>query len=443
MSETVFDVFKVNGLPSVTYVERKNGALEKRLKDALNAKGQLCLVTGPSKTGKTTLYREVLKNRNEIPLIVACHNSKTCDTIWKEALEKVDFDRVQSTKRASGGSIGGEVEVSAKLNWAWLAQATAKTKAILSSTKNEEETRLKILSEPGPDILIPILRNTNYVLVIEDFHYLDDFEKKILFQKWKQFVDSEVSVIVLETSHNAIDIASNNKDLVGRIAHIDIGHWEKSDLKKICHLGFNHIGVAVREAYHDFVATEAAGLPIVVQQICQSLFTEKNLYSIAEIKKSKIFIDKKHIESCCHAVAGINYKSFETFYRTLITGPREKSRKYKTYELVLACFTLDPISFSLRRSELASRLDRLDLPSVEFPPAASINSTLGALKKFQQKREFELLEWRPSEDTLYILEPTFLFYVRWRKPKNTEALQLDLFEQLISASKDREDVDGS
>ena len=55
--------------PTVTYVKRNDGQLEKQLHDALNERGQLCLVTGPSKTGKTTLYREVLDRRNELPLV--------------------------------------------------------------------------------------------------------------------------------------------------------------------------------------------------------------------------------------------------------------------------------------------------------------------------------------------------------------------------------------
>ena len=100
--------------------------------------------------------------------------------------------------------------------------------------------------------------------------------------------------------------------------------------------------------------------------------------------------------------------------------------------MVLACFTVDPITFSLTRAEIDSRISKLEIDASEKPPAASLNSTLGALKKFQTKREFQLLEWRPTEDTLYIVEPSFLFYVRWRKKKSgNSGEQLDLFEELL------------
>jgi hypothetical protein len=122
----------------------------------------------------------------------------------------------------------------------------------------------------------------------------------------------------------------------------------------------------------------------------------------------------------------------EQYYNILIKGPREKARKYRTYELVLACFTLDPISFRLSRTQIDQRLQLLKIGLSEIPPAPSINSTLGALRKFQERRGFELLEWRPNEEVLYMLEPVFLFYVRWRKLSITEPRQLDLFEQLIT-----------
>jgi hypothetical protein len=68
---------------------------------------------------------------------------------------------------------------------------------------------------------------------------------------------------------------------------------------------------------------------------------------------------------------------------------------------------------------------------------------LGALKKFQERRGFNLLEWRPNEEILYIIEPSFLFYVRWRTQKNSVGEQLDLFERLLSATWNSIDAETS
>jgi hypothetical protein len=429
--EKISDVFKTIGQPTVTYVKRDNGKLEKQLNAALNERGQLCLLTGPSKTGKTTLYREVLASRTELALVVQCDRTKSCDTIWKQALEAVDFERTETRSTSQTLKWAVEGEGSSKLGWKWLADVTARLKGTLAKDSSETEARRRVLADPGPDLLIPLLKHTNYVLVIEDFHYLEEDQKQLLFQQWKRFVDNEISVLVLGTTHRAVDIANSNRDLVGRIAQIDVAHWEPKDLEKICDLGFNYLNTNCTTTLKNLVANEAVGLPIVVQQVCQQFFTNEDIQYVDEARKSHCVVTRDKIENSLHTSARLKYTQFESYYSTLIRGPREKARKYRTYELVLACFTLDPIKFSLGRAEIDQRMAKLGLDRSEYPPPASLNSTLGALKKFQEKRDFQLFEWRPNEEVLYIIEPAFLFYVRWRTKKETQPMQLDLFELLI------------
>lgn len=270
------------------------------------------------------------------------------------------------------------------------------------------------------------------VLVIEDFHYLAEKEKVLLFQQWKRFIDNEISIIVLGTTHRAVDIANSNGDLIGRVSQIDIGRWSESDLAAICKQGFHYIKRDVPSNIIDYICKESVGLPIIVQQVCLQIFNVMNITSLDDARKSKFIFKHELVEQAMYETANEKYSQFSTYYNTLIRGPREKSRKYKTYEIVVACFTVDPISFHLTRSDIDDRISKLGLDSNEKPPPASLNSTLGALSKFQDRRDFQLLEWRPTEDTLYIVEPSFLFFVRWRKRKSSEKnIQLDFFDSLI------------
>lgn len=304
-------------------------------------------------------------------------------------------------------------------------------KGTYTKEATDSEIRKLILADPGPDLLVPILQKTNYVLVIEDFHYLDDDEKILLFQQWKRFIDNEVSVLVLGTTHRAVDIANSNKDLIGRISQIDVLQWSHDDLEKICTSGFNHVGVSISSGLKASLSQEAVGLPIIVQQSCLQMMVDREVETVAQAKKKRIVLTKRDAEGALHSVAKQKYTQFESYYSTLIRGPREKARKYKTYEIILGCFTLDPIKFSLKRKEIDQRMTKLIVIPSEVPPAASMNSTFGALRKFQEKRGFELLEWRPSEEILYIIEPSFLFYVRWRTLKTDQPKQLDFLELLL------------
>lgn len=222
----VADIFRTTGQPTVTYVPRDSGHYERRLNGYLDEKGQLCLITGPSKTGKSTLYKRVLEERGQIPLVVQCTSERTAAEMWKVALEQANFDRVKSITEVGGSKINSTVEVGTKFGWKWLAEVSGKFSGGMAQELSESKVREKVLSEASPDVLIPFLSKTNYVLVIEDFHYLSDKEKILLFQQWKRFVDNEITIIILGTTHRAIDIASSNKDLIGRVAQIDIGQWE-------------------------------------------------------------------------------------------------------------------------------------------------------------------------------------------------------------------------
>lgn len=428
--EKIADIFKTTGQPHTTYVQRDSGNLEKKLNGYLDESGVLCLITGPSKTGKSTLYKKVLSDRGQIPLIVQCTKDRKIDEIWRLALESVDFERVTSNTRSA--TIEGGAEAQAEFGWKWLAKITGTVGLSITANHTEGETRERILSRPSPDLLIPILKHTNYIFVLEDFHYLEESEKVTLFQQWKKLIDSEVTVLVLGTTHRAVDIANSNRDLLGRIAQIDVTQWSEADLMRICTLGFEHLRCTLKPALAKFIATEAVGLPIIVQQVCLEIFNAKDIYTVRAARKQKPSISQSDCYRSCHDVARTRYTQFGSYYSTLIRGPREKLRKYKTYELVLACFTIDPIQFALTRHEIDIRLAKVAGQEDLKPPAASINSTLGALKEFQEKRGFELLEWRSKEDLLYIVEPSFLFYVRWRKDKNEQkGKQLDLFEELL------------
>lgn len=425
------DVFKTIGTPRVTYVSRNDGEYERLLTEYLDVAGKLCLITGPSKTGKSTLYQKVLADIDKLPLIVRCDDQMTTEDVWRKGLEDVNFDRITSKTAAEDTQVTGSAKAGGKIGWGWLANLIGEVSLGISERVSESIAREKIISKPSPKHLIPVLKYLPYVLVIEDFHYLKDEVKKSLFQQWKTFVDEEVSVIVLGTTHHAVDLAYSNKDLVGRIAHIEVGTWLTSDIEKIITSGFSYLNVPIKKSLVRFIATECVGLPIITQSCCLRMFFDKKIPEI-DIEKggAKPAFTKEDISKALYNVAHTDYSVFKDIYDVIIRGFRKGGQKYNSYELLLLAFTLDPITFKLQRHEIDERLAQL---SIKFrtPPPTSINSTLGVLSKLQHKFDFELLEWSQKLKTLYILEPSFLFYLRWKEErKETDAPATDRIERI-------------
>lgn len=425
----ISEVFNGLGMPSITYVSQENGKYETALQKGIEQNGTLCLLTGSSKTGKTTLYKKIFSSLCKEPLIIRCDSGISADDFWKKPLESVNFDRLTSIQNTSssessiGGKLGGNV------GWAWLAGLIGEVSLGVKSTTSETEIRQKIVSKPSPSHLIPLLKFSNAILVVEDFHYLKGNVQKEIFQQWKSFTDEEVSVLVVGTTHHGVDLAYANPDLVGRIQQIDLGRWSTKDLCGIAEKGFSKLDLTPKHTVINLIAKESSGLPILTQQACGQLFLDKNIHEF--IVGSTVNFSKESAFTALNNVAVSNYKQFESWYSRLTIGPRKKARKYNTYEIVLLVFTLDPLKFELKRHEIDARIQELQLPTEQVPPFASINSTLSALAKFQKNNGFELLEWSKRDQTIYVLEPAFLFFIRWREPRTSVPSLWDIFSDLL------------
>lgn len=411
----VSEVFNGVKASKKTYIKRDDGRYESELKQGMTEKGTLCLITGSSKTGKTSLYDKVLAELGKVPIRVRCSKSLKPDDFWNYPLETLDFSRLKSLEEGSTITNGVSGSVSGKIGWEWLASLKGTFSLNSSMSGSEKEIKEAILAKPSPTHLVPLLEKSNAVLVVEDFHYLSPEVQEEIFQQWKIFTDNEISVIVVGTTHHGVDLATANSDLIGRIVHIDLGRWADSDLAKIARTGLDLLGIENADAVIKMIAAESAGLPILTQQVCAQLFLDKGLTEVG--KDCAPTFNTSDAKLALHRVARNRYLNFETWYNQLVQGPRKKSRKYDTYKIILALLSQDPPTFSLTRNQIDTRLKATGLEPSQVPPTASINSTLASLEKFQKSHDFELLEWSKRDRTVYIVEPSFLFYLRWREHK--------------------------
>ena len=66
----VFDVFTPTGVPTHTYVDRREHNLEMQLRNAIRTPGMIASLSGPSKSGKTVLIRKVIDQESDSKLSI-------------------------------------------------------------------------------------------------------------------------------------------------------------------------------------------------------------------------------------------------------------------------------------------------------------------------------------------------------------------------------------
>jgi hypothetical protein len=445
----VYGVFKTQGQPTVTYVARDDGTYERKLADGIQNKGTVCLLTGPSKTGKTTLYTKTAENLGLTLIRARCDRTMAARDVWRKALEDVDFAQIVSTQTKSDASSEAMGEISGSIGWGWLAGLASKVSVKTGTAYSETEVRQRVLADASPAHLVPLLKKLTVLFVLEDLHYLSTEVQTTIFQQWKVFVDEEISVVLVSTTHHAVDLAYANKDLVGRMSHIDVATWKTADLEKIARQGFEYLNVRVPETLVRTLADEAVGLPIVTQAACLELMLRKGITEplppksvpsapgdilrgafhqpgnvAGGFKNSDVF-------AALHTVATEKFGSFEAIYQRLILGLR-KQRKYKTYELILSAFTFGTLAFSSTQSQVFERIKTMPILPERIPPSKIIGRAMKSLSALQSKIGLELLEWVERDQKLFIVEPTFLFYLRWRVKKEETPKWDEVLTHLLS-----------
>lgn len=403
-------VFKTKGVPTVTYVERNHGKFDQDVRNAFEDAGTLVIITGPSKSGKTTLYRQVFSKLDLELIPIRSNMQLTGEQLWKVALEAVDFERLAKRESGTSTKIHGEAGIDGTIGWSWLAGLIGKFKLGITREVSEREIRERILAEPCSDHLVPILKHLATALLIEDFHYLNEGVQRFIFQSWKNFVDNEISTIVVGTSYRTADLARANPDLIGRLAHIQMESWRTEDLYKVAFKGFDYLNQEVPHRLINLIAKEAVGLPIIVQSVCRQLMRSMGIEKPSETVR-KLALEPAHVYYAFHQVAMSSYHgSFSPTYERLAHADSKKA----VYGTILAAFVLDPLIFSMDLTELRSRLDRLPLRTDLIPGSDELLISLDGISSIQLEMDVDLLDWDRRRSRLYITEPTFLFYLRWR-----------------------------
>jgi hypothetical protein len=330
----------------------------------------------------------------------------------------LDFARIAERSVEWGSSVTADIGIKGEFGWSWLAKVIPGLSLKIDASGSLTSTKEFARAELSAQHLIPLLKTMPLQLVVEDFHYLADDVKQEIFQQWKSFVDEGVSVLVVSTTHKSHEMFKANPDLGGRIRILDLSQWSVDDLSKIVDKGLNYLRVRHGIALRQFVAAESTGVPIITQQICHQFVLDMDLNSYSNhVRRDH---HPEHIKPYVRSVAKEFYAEFERDYDRLCEGPRSKARKYDTYSLILSAFVIDPVRFSLSKTDLMDRINRI-VGQNGTVPMASLNSSLKALSGHQKRIGRELLEWQPHTDMLHILEPTFLFYLRQRVQEDQES----------------------
>ena len=383
------DVFRPGAFPEYTYISRKSAvsdlSYEFRLMQAIKVSGFLTSLVGPSKMGKTILCEKVIGFEKIVEVSGADFGEET--DFWKLVASKAGL--------AYEGQFSSEKLITGTQD---------------RYSKNEAFSLTK-------DKIIDYYKNENLVFVIDDFHYAPEEKRMRIAQQLKDAIRRGFKAIVISLPHRADEAIRRNADLSGRLSMINMEPWEVNELKEIAVLGFEKLGIQIEDAVATQIAIESLSSPQLMQYICL------NICTILEMSESNTRCVKQEILETAYRYTTANFE-YSDVVSLMQKGPNTRGknrnrfrsndgREYDIYELIVKSIAENPPIMKLKFEDIKERIYCLVSDDCGKPAPQTIKESLAKLRELLDAREdiFKVLDWK--EGILYILDPLFLFYLRW------------------------------
>lgn len=391
MDYTFNSVFSSATFPEYTYVNRKSTqgfTYEERLKIALDQKGYMIVIDGPSKIGKTVLCEAVIGKKQLVKL--SGNDFKGAQDFWKVVAKRAEIP------------LAGEIENSSSYGF-----------------ENEESKYVyKEKYITNKERVIRYFTDEHKVLLLDDFHYADEEMQYDAACQLKEAIRDNFKVIIVSLPNRVDETVKNNPDLQGRIRNITMQPWKKEELAQIPQIGFEKLNAKCSMELMDFLIQECLFSPQTMQSICENigLFIDESLV-----------IKEDDIRRSCYLISA--YLTYQELYGKLIAGPSSRGQKrilyhltdgqkVDRYGLVLGALAQNPPVISITVNEIFERAREMlsDTQDKAKLTTQNVTNTLKAMfeilkdSKYEADKVFDF-----KESVLTFREPLFLFYLRWRR----------------------------
>ncbi len=384
-------IFKPGSFPEYTYVSRKSLDIgvdyEVRLKQALKISGCLTSIIGPSKMGKTVLCEKVIELDNLVEVSGVDFSNES------------DFWNVIAAK--------AELPISGEF-----------TEAKIIKNNNCDELYNKVETfKLTKDKVIEYFKENGKVLVLDDFHYAPESVQLHIAQQLKDAIRKEFKAIVVSLPHRSDDAIRKNADLTGRLSLINIQPWSNEELEEIATRGFKKLNIDIQNDIAKEIAIESLTSPQLMQYICLSICTLLDIDN-SEVKEIPNDILKQAYK---FTTANLEYADVVKIIKEG-PNPRGNQRKiYKTldgktldiYGLIVESVSGNPPMMGMKIDDIKLRIDKIIIDNEKKPDKQQIRDSLNKLQAILNEKEniYKVFEWK--DGMLYILDPLFLFYLRW------------------------------
>jgi molybdopterin-guanine dinucleotide biosynthesis protein len=410
----VYEIFTPNDTPTVTYVNRSGHKLEQQLRQAYETANQIVSVSGPSKSGKTVLIKKVVPEDCLIPIIGASITS--AENLWERVLNWTGAPELTTVAQSATNQASGGVEVGGKAKIPFVAEGGAKATA--GGSRSWGTTTSETRHRGGLDQVIKDIAKTEYVVFIDDFHYIKAEIREDIGKQIKAAAENGVKIFTASVPHRADDAVRSNPELRGRVAAVNLEYWSAEEIIQIPRKGFAALNSELAPAVESRFATEAFGSPQLMQSICLNLCHDLQLAEELPTQ-ARLAVSDQEVVRTLQRTSSV--ADFSKLVSALHIGPRTRGTERKihdftdstrgdVYRAVLLAMKNDPAALSIPYDAMLDRVRAVC--TADAPVGSSVTSALEQMNVIAEEVQpgKSPLSW--DDDTLDIVDPYLLFFLR-------------------------------
>jgi hypothetical protein len=396
------DVFTAGGQPTITYVDRKADDVELKFARAIATPNQIVSLSGPTKTGKTVLCRKMLGEREYLWIDGGQIDGES--KFWERACYELNI--------ASGEIDTSSVQVTGSVGANAVVMTAAGSR--LSSNSTTRQRNIDTMAAA-----ISTLTARKIILVIDDFHYLSDENRKSIVRNIKGAVFNGLKIILLSVTHRVFDAIKAEAELTGRFTAISLPHWSEEDLTKIPYQGFAELGVNCPEKIVKDLSEEAQESPFLMQKFCWEICFDLG------IERSPLFGKIKVPEeyNLASMFQRLSLDAGLPIYQKLAAGPQSRKVRAKRplaaggeadiYQAILLGLAATGPSLVVSYDQLRAALARV--LSDQVPQKHEITSALKHLARIAKLSGVgSAIDWDDDKREVNLVDPYLRFYLRWQ-----------------------------
>ncbi len=396
-------MFVAGGQPTITYIERSAEHVELKLARAIATPNQIVSLSGPTKTGKTVLCRRLLGDRQFVWMDGG--QVKDADSFWRRVAAELDIPDSTETGSQNASTISGQVGAPLVLS--------AGGSQLYQSSRIEK----RALSSLGS--ALSHMTSNKIMLVIDDFHYIEEDVRTELMRNVKGSVFAGLKVILLSVTHRVFDAIKAESELTGRFTAISLPHWTDADLLRIPSKGFAELGTKYPDAVIDTLVKESQENPFLMQKFCWEVCFD------LKIEHRKL-LGNYEVPSNYDLTSMFQRLSLDAglpIYQKLAAGPQSRKvrakRPLKTggvadiYQAILLALAKSGPQAVTSYEQLRTSLT--EILAEQIPQKHEITSALKHLALISRKMGAEsAVDWDDNNREINLVDPYLRFYLRWQ-----------------------------